>query len=185
MLHGSELNRAVSVVPPTQAVSATPAVPAVGRPPQALMLRRAPQCEPAHEHPGRESAGRLAPAIAARPPRTPPVHPRPNPISPAALVRAQQVFRLTFEVLEGRRGPRQLEQLMAPDLVAKVITLSREYAGNRSRTTARLKRVHVQQVTPRAAEACATVERNDRIHAVAARMELGRNGWRCTALRIG
>ncbi|MGZ4517577.1 MAG: Rv3235 family protein, partial [Mycobacteriaceae bacterium] len=96
-----------------------------------------------------------------------------------------QVFRLTFEVLEGRRGPRQLEQLMAPDLVAKVITLSREYAGNRSRSTARLKRVHVQQVTPRAAEACATVERNDRIHAVAARMEMGRNGWRCTALRIG
>ncbi len=153
--------------------------------PPALVLRRVPACEPPYERPAREATTTAPPAPARRPPRTPMARPHPNPIIPAALVRAQHVFRLTIEVLEGRRGPQQLQQLMTPELVAKITTLCREYAGRRTRTTARLSRVHVQQVTPRAAEACVTVTRNQRAHAMAARMELGKQGWQCTALRIG
>ena len=149
------------------------------------LLRGVPPYEPAPEQSPPVSAVVVAPARGRRPAAAPRPRPQPDPVSPAALVRAQQVFRLTFEVLEGRRGPQQLQQGMVPELVAMVTTLARTYVAQRARTTARLHRVHVQQVTPRAAEACVAVDRGARVHAVAARMELGKSGWRCTALRIG
>ncbi len=171
----SELHTAPSAA--TNAV----AVPRLAVP----LLRRVPTYEPAPEQSPWPEAVLLAPARTRSAAASPQHRPQSDPISPAALVRAQQVFRLTFEVLEGRRGPQQLQQVMAPELVAKVTTLARTYAAQRARPTARLHRVHVQQVTPRAAEACVAVEQGERVHAVAARLELGKRGWRCTALRIG
>lgn len=147
-------------------------------------LRRVPRCEPAHEQAATRAmvihgrpAGRTA--VTSRVPW------RPDPVSPAALVRAQQVFRLTFEVLEGRRGPRQLQEVVSPEVLAKITTLAREDVRRRGRATARLRRVHVQQITAEAAEACVCVERGNRVHAVAARLELHRTGWRCTAFVLG
>ena len=152
--------------------------------PAAPLLRRVPAYEPAPEHAARRVQALPAtrtrfPSPAARP------LPRPNPVAPAALVRAQQVFRLAFEVLEGRRGPHQLQPLMTPDIVAKITTMARVSTGRATPRTARLHRVHVQQITPRAAEACVSVERGGRVRAVAARLELAKDGWRCTALLFG
>lgn len=154
------------------------------------LLHRVPAYEPAHEQaPWPAAAVTVVPVPVPVPTRTRSAaaapQPHPDQVSPAALVRAQQVFRLTFEVLEGRRGPKQLEHVMAAELVAKVTTMARAYVTQRVRTTTRLHRVHVQQVTPRAAEACVAVEQGARVHAVAARLELEKGGWRCTALRIG
>lgn len=159
--------------------------PVVTAPPAFPLLRRVPCYEPQPEQPGRRASRVPAfdtPAVSVL---AVPQPLRPTPVNPAALVRAQQVFRLTFEVLEGRRGPRQLQQLMAPEVLAKITTLARANVGQRARSTARLHRVHVQQVTPRIAEACVTVDRGARVHAVAARLDLDRGGWRCTALLIG
>ncbi len=146
--------------------------PVVTAPPAVPLLRRVPCYEPQPEQPGRRASRVPAfdtPAVSVR---AAPQPLRPTPVNPAALVRAQQVFRLTFEVLEGRRGPRQLQQLMAPEVLAKITTLARNNVGQRARSTARLHRVHVQQVTLRIAEACVTVDRGARVHAVAARLDL-------------
>lgn len=151
----------------------------------APLIRRVPNYEPAPES-GRPPAPARA-GTGTRPPAAVPRRPvRPDPVVPAALVRAQQVFRVTFEVLEGRRGPHQLRSLMSPDVVAKVTTLARVSVGQRrSPGTARLHRVHVQQITSRAVEACVSVERGGKVHAVAARLELAGTGWCCTTLVFG
>lgn len=177
MVSNAQLRHPHASAPPSEATTE----PLTER--ASMVLRRIPSCEPPFEH----TRARTAPApvrsgnAIARPARGY----RPTPVNPAALVRAQQVFRLTFEVLEGRRGPRQLQPLMTPELVEKVTTLARARLGRRAPGTARLNRVHVQQVTTQAAEACATVTLGGRVHAVAARMELRPQGWQCTALRIG
>ena len=109
---------------------------------------------------------------------------RPDPVDPAALVGAQHVLRLAVEVQDGRRSPHQLRDLVAPGLMGALVTAARTPIGTRMHT-GRLQRVHVQQVNATVAEAFATVFRGPRAHAVAARLELGRHGWRCTALRLG
>lgn len=177
MLPSSRLDHHAPPAPVPPPVSIAPALP---------MVRRAPRYEPARNNASPWPAARPG---SPRPPRTVSVRnpvppPRPEPVVPAALVRAQQVFRVTLEVLEGRRGPAQLPALMSPEVVARVTTYARDYTRMRAQSTARLRRVHVQQVTPGVAEACATVERNGRTQAIAARMELGKDGWRCTALRL-
>ncbi|WP_127783815.1 Rv3235 family protein [Rhodococcus sp. X156] len=167
---------------PHRPPAAAAALPPAETPP-ATLLRRAPVCEPAPEH---LRVGTAAPPPRAR--RRVPAQPQraqPDPVSPAAAASAHQVFRLTFEVLEGRRGAQQLHRVMGPVVAAQVTTLSRAGTGSWARGVTRLNRMHVQQVTPTAAEACATVTRNGRVHAVAARLELGRTGWHCTALHLG
>ena len=171
--------------PTTSLVTGPSGPPAPAAPvPASPLLRRVPPCEPAHEHASRQVQSLPATRTSSPSPAARPLPP-PTPVAPAALVRAQQVFRLAFEVLEGRRGPHQLQPLMTPDIVAKITTMARGSAGRRTPRTARLHRVHVQQVTPRAAEACVSVERDGRVRSVAARLELAKDGWRCTALLFG
>jgi hypothetical protein len=149
-----------------------------------LLVRPAPELEPPAQEVRRPLRLVPKPPSVHQPPTSRPARPLPDPVDPAALVGAQQVLRLALEVQDGRRSPQQLRHLLPPNLVDMVITLARRSVRG-SFTPGRLQRVHVQQVTPLVAEAFATVVRGPRVHAVAARLELGAPGWRCTALRLG
>jgi len=109
---------------------------------------------------------------------------RPVPAFEPPIEETRPPLRLAVEVQDGRRSPHQLRDLVTPGLMGALITAARTPIGTRVHT-GRLQRVHVQQVNATVAEAFATVLRGPRAHAVAARLELGRHGWQCTALRLG
>jgi len=111
--------------------------------------------------------------------------PRPaphNPLPPrAALVFADAALRRVLEVADRRRPIAQLRPLVTPALIDTVIALTR--APHTAAAT--LRRVRLRMVDADAAEVFGTYTRGPRLLAIAARIELHRDGWRIVALQLG
>ena len=142
------------------------------------------------------------------PARRPSLQFREPPPPKSAVVFAETALRQVIEVIDRRRPVAQLRPLMTPVLVDRVIA----HAGTAHRGSAAIRRVRVRAVDPgahpaagsradprvdavvrendqhsdvRAAEVFASFARSGRIHALAARIERHKNGWRMVALQIG
>lgn len=120
--------------------------------------------------------------------------PRPTPpAAPSAPLRAAGGFadaalRRVLEVIDRRRSLAQLRPLLAPGLVESLLPAVARHEGNGA---ARLRRLRVQPVGTdgSAAEVAATYTRDERIHAIACRVEqvMTPTGlrWQVVALHIG
>lgn len=125
---------------------------------------------------------RLSPRPARRRPgRREPVPPK------SAVVFAETAVLQLLEVIDRRRPVAQLRPLMTPVLVERVIARA---AATRTGSTT-LLRVRTRAVDTGggeevdAAEVFGSFRRAGRVHAIAARIERHRDGWRIVALQIG
>lgn len=124
----------------------------------------------------------------ARPlaPRRAPVREAPPPR--AAAVFTEAALRRVLEVLDRRRPPAQLRNVLRPNLVDVVTALSRAAVPARGSAVlghVRLRAVDAGAAEPRAAEVFATFTRAGRIRAIAGRVELVSGRWQVVALQIG
>lgn len=94
--------------------------------------------------------------------------------APVELRQLRAVLDLILEVRAGRQPPTRLRAHVDTRLFR---VLSEESTTKSSRCT--LKTVHVCRVAPDAIEACGTAHSQGRAHAIVARFERGRQGWRC------
>jgi hypothetical protein len=121
------------------------------------------------------------------PPHRPPPPPAATPMRAAAGF-ADAALRRVLEVIDRRRSLAQLRPLLAAGLVDSLLPA---VARNRGNGTARLRRLRVQPVGAdgSAAEVAATYSRDERIHAIACRVELVATPtgvrWQVVALHIG
>lgn len=134
----------------------------------------------------------LAPVCLSRN-RTPESPPRPQPAPDNAELRAAAMFadaalRRVLEVIDRRRPLSQLRPLLAGGLVDSLLPA---VVRHERRSPARLRRVRVQQIGAdgTAAEVSATYTRDERVHAIAARVQqiptpTGPR-WQVVALHIG
>ena len=99
----------------------------------------------------------------------------------AAVQFADLALRRVLEVMDRRRPPTQLQNLMAPSLIDTVVALTRM----RYNTTATLRRVRIRVASPGAAEVFATYTRGPRVRAIAARIDFADSRWQLTALQVG
>lgn len=111
---------------------------------------------------------------------------REAPPPQTAVVFAEAALRQIIEVIDRRRPIAQLRPLMTPVLVDRVLVRARAARSG----SATLHRVRVRAVDSGggeviAAEVFASFSRSGRVHAVAARIERYRDGWRMVALQIG
>ncbi|MFI6867827.1 Rv3235 family protein [Nocardia sp. NPDC050406] len=98
---------------------------------------------------------------------------------------AWRTTRVALEVLDGRRPPAQLAAVADTGVVAAVRTLvAAGLVPGRGLGTAVLTRADVVMVETAKAEVCGSYDRGARHFALAARIALGRHGWRMTAFRI-
>ncbi|AFM16177.1 hypothetical protein Mycch_1375 [Mycolicibacterium chubuense NBB4] len=109
-----------------------------------------------------------------------------QPAPRSAVVFAERALRQVIEVIDRRRPVAQLRPLMTPVLIDRVIAR----VGATRTASAHLRRVRVRSVDTgdgevTAAEVFASFSRAGRVHAVAARIEQYRDGWRIVALQIG
>ncbi|MCZ8379349.1 Rv3235 family protein [Mycobacterium sp. CPCC 205372] len=128
------------------------------------------------------------PSPAALHRRTPrPLRPAPAaaPVAPQpAALFADAALRRVLEVIDRRRPAAQLRALLAPPLLATVVT----HARLRHAAPARLRRVRLRAAGSgsTAAEVFATYTRGERVRAIAGRVELvGPDRWQLVALQIG
>jgi hypothetical protein len=102
--------------------------------------------------------------------------------------RAEQVLRLTFEVLDGRRPVAQLTGHLEP----RALRYVRAAAAQRraAQQPARMTSLHLDQPCPGVAEVAAVYRRGSRARALAARFERvpaepdDPRRWRCVTLRL-
>jgi Family of unknown function (DUF6459) len=91
------------------------------------------------------------------------------------------------EVLAGVRSARQLDDLVAPDVIRLLCRsagrLSARPGSSRDRPI--VHSVHVSGPCPGVAEACAVINVGSRKRAIALRLEATDRHWRCTALHVG
>jgi hypothetical protein len=91
------------------------------------------------------------------------------------------------EVLAGVRSARQLDDLVAPDVIRLLCRsagrLSARPGSSRQRPVTHS--VHVSEPCPGVAEACAVINVGTRKRAIALRLEATNQHWRCTALHVG
>lgn len=99
---------------------------------------------------------------------------------PEAPPRAElhRLLCLLLEVLDGRRPPAQLRDMLGEGAYASMLAAARR----RDRRTGRRRpeRLHVSRPAPGAIELCATVSDGRRYRATAARVELRDGRWLCT-----
>ena len=101
---------------------------------------------------------------------------------PAPLVR--QLLQGCLEVFAGARPLTQLRRQLSVELYAEFAARlhgGRRRPGGRPRPHS-VPRVHVQTRPEGVVEACASVRRGDRLHALALRLEGHGDRWVCTAL---
>ena len=108
---------------------------------------------------------------------------------PDPEVWARRLLTTMFEVVAGRRPPRQLTALASPAVCAGFTG-----AGRRGRGLARLvaaspvpqvRSVHVGEPADGVAELAVTLQVRGRVHAVAMRLEGLDGRWRCVKLEVG
>ncbi|MCX2934408.1 Rv3235 family protein [Mycobacterium sp. CVI_P3] len=119
-----------------------------------------------------------------------PPAPRPTRATPmrAAAGFADAALRRVLEVIDRRRPLSQLRPLLAAGLVDSLLPAVTRHEG---RGAARLRRLRIQPVDSEgsAAEVAASYSRDDRIHAIACRVEQVATPtgvrWQVVALHIG
>lgn len=135
--------------------------------------------------------GALALALDFEPEAASPAAP-PAVDAPGCEVQAWSA-RFAQAVVEVLGGDRPLGQLVRwtshrvyADLDQRVRVLTRTSADGRARTLRpQVRSVHVFQPSPVAAEVSVHVRYGSRSRALAARLELRRGRWQCTALQLG
>jgi hypothetical protein len=104
---------------------------------------------------------------------------------------AARFAQAVVEVLGGDRPLAQLvrwtSQRVYLELDRRLTILARTSSAGRRRHTARpqVRSVHVFRPTPESAEVSVHVRQGSRSRAIAARLELTRGRWQCTALQLG
>ncbi|WP_414720066.1 Rv3235 family protein [Umezawaea sp.] len=88
---------------------------------------------------------------------------------------ARRILTFVAEALDGRRAPRQLIGLMDEKA-------ARELPVETGRV--RLGRIRLCRVAPTAAEISGTLTRNNRVHALVARLEHTGGHWTCTVFKV-
>ena len=132
-------------------------------------------------------AGAALHKVTPRPPRRRPGRCEPAPPRSAVMF-AETALRQLLEVIDRRRPVAQLRPLMTPVLVERMIARA---AATRNGSTSMLRvRTRAVDTTGRydevgAAEVFGSFHRAGRVHAIAARIERHRDGWRIVALQIG
>lgn len=149
-----------------------------------------PQMRRLRYEPDTEAATVQLALVVTPPPPPPPRAPRELPVQRTIedeVVRrcAQQALRLTLEVLDGRRPPAHLAELVEPSVGRYVAAAAAHRPAVAHAPAARLRSMRLDQPRPGAAEIAAVCQLCGRIRAVAARFELHDGGWRCTAFRLG
>lgn len=145
----------------------------VGEP---IVVRALPEYEP---NPGRPRASRLSRSRLRLVPEQAPTPPAAPEVPAAVCDRIRHLLGQVLEAIDGRRPVDQLKPHFTPRAFATVQTWSRGRTTSRSR----LHRLHTRQPADGVLEACATVEIDARIKAVAIRFEL-RNRLRCSVFRM-
>ncbi|WIX82064.1 Rv3235 family protein [Amycolatopsis carbonis] len=84
-----------------------------------------------------------------------------------------------LEVLSGLRAASQIQQLVAPQLYARLIA-----HGRLPSTHHRIGNLHLCHPTDAALEAATTIQSGPRVLALAARFERNRTGWVCTRFHL-
>lgn len=117
--------------------------------------------------------------VAVRRARSPAAHP-PAERLPEAPPRAElhRLLCLLLEVLDGRRPPGQLRDMLGEGAYASMLAAARRRDRRCGRR--RPERLHVSRPAPGAIELCATVRDGRRYRATAARVELRAGRWLCT-----
>ncbi len=143
------------------------------------------QVSAGHAHPGsvrRSSVGRSA---SPPPPNT-------APRGAMAFRRWSQNFvQALIEVLDGERPLRQLESWVHPDVYRALNRLDRRPGPDRrpGRRRAALRSLRIAHPVPDVAEVAAVYtragDRTQRCHVAALRIEVGGQGWLCTAVSLG
>lgn len=119
-----------------------------------------------------------------------PARRRPGRCEPAppksAVVFAETAVRQLLEVIDRRRPVAQLRPLMTPMLVEWVIAQAAvTQRGSTTVLRVRTRAVDTAGDEVGAAEVFGSFRRAGRVHAIAARIERHRDGWRIVALQIG
>ena len=100
---------------------------------------------------------------------------------PSADISAVMLSRALIEVLAGRRSPHQLTAHCAPHVFAGILLCIPPVAHS----LPRLQTVRVCEPADGVAEACAVFSRDDRVRAMAFRLEGLDGRWRIIVLQIG
>ncbi|MDV6274221.1 Rv3235 family protein [Rhodococcus erythropolis] len=167
----------------------------------AIFLEPAPQFEP-HAHTVVLSRPQCRPDRApcrtdrmlGRPRKTPhngtSAHATPGPSSPDPSAVGADIFwnrslRLVLETVDRRRNPRQLRGVLTPTVLEVVARLYTSEFSARKLGGAAVHMTHVQAVSERTAEVCATYTRGKQTFAVAGRIDhADGTGWTVTALHV-
>ncbi len=141
--------------------------------------------------PAINDADSTPPPVAPRQPRRLSVVPPPV-ITPAsrqfrdAATFADAALRTVLEVIDQRRPPTQLRSLMCPGLADSVMAHTRANPTRRAAAVLRRTRVQACNRAEHSFEVAATYSRQDRLHAIACRVERVETGrWQIVALHIG
>ena len=169
----------------TAALARTAAAPAP------VALRPAPRREPPFDD---EIGLRLVGPLDQRLPFTGPrgAAPRPEP-APRSLLPdpagwGRRLLLGVIEIAGGRRPMQQLAPLLSPAVAAGLRADFDRAARNRLRhwaAAATVRSVHGSQPAAGVAEVCATLQVGRRVRAVAMRLEVRDQQWRCTRLHVG
>ena len=166
-----------------------------------IVLEPAPQFEP-HAHTVVLSRPQCQPDLTQcrtdrtlrRPRKTPhngtsshatPVTGSPDPSPVGADIFWNRSLRLVLETVDRRRNPRQLSGVLTPGVLEVVARLYTSDYSARKMGGAAVHRTHVQAVSERTAEVCATYTRGKQTFAVAGRIDhADGTGWTVTALHV-
>lgn len=106
-------------------------------------------------------------------------------LAPAPGPWAVRFVRVVFEVVAGTRLPGQLTGWATPEIATRLARRAARMRRGGDRPATSIRSVRVGQPRPGAAEVCVVIGWNERIRAIALRMEAQDNGWRCCAFELG
>jgi hypothetical protein len=172
-----------------------PCPQAVSAPPLRLVVRPAPRREPPFDDElTPEQRSPVGPYDRRLPFECRPVPPRRGPLPVPGTTRPDPALwgrRLLVGLIEsadGRRPLNQLSNLLSPS-VARGLGADFERAAQLARShwlhRAGVRTVRVCQPAEGVAELSATLETGPRVRAVAMRLEIRHDRWRCTRLQLG
>lgn len=116
----------------------------------------------------------------------PPRRGTPLPVlAPAPGPWAVRFVRVVLEVVSGDRPPGQLTGWTTPEIASRLARRAARMRRGGERPATSIRSVRVGQPRPGAAEVCVVIGWDERIRAIALRMEAQDHGWRCCAFELG
>jgi hypothetical protein len=106
----------------------------------------------------------------------------PRPELPPARQWLDHLLPVVLECLEGWRPLAQLRQHASPLVVGGLA--ARRRPSSHLHSAPRVRSLRITEPAPGVVEACAVVHRVGRVQAMAIRMEVAADRWRCTALHV-